>query len=296
MMQRLHENDLAGLAEAEGMWTPDTPKGWDFLRLPMRYESELHCHTSIGFEDPRKESGEELLWPSYKDEEEVSQIEKDMGGKDGTTVAAQLQQRPAPAKGVIFDKDTFQHYTLATLPDSFDFVIDSWDCTFKDTDSSDYVVGQKWGMKGSKFFLLALKRGRWSFIKTLSEVESLRTDASYPKAHAVIIEDKANGSAVINVLSQKVSGFVAIQPEGGKVVRANAVTPLFEAKNVFHPHPDLAPWITLHENEMLKFPKGKNDDSVDCATQALNYLQSKATHFAAAMDAVVQGGVPWLGM
>lgn len=288
MMQRLHENDLAGLAEAEG--------GWDFLRLPMRYEEELHCSTSIGFEDPRPESGEELLWPAYKDEAEVKQIEKDMGGKDGTTVAAQLQQRPAPAKGIIFNKEKFQYWTKATLPETFDFVVDSWDCTFKGTDASDYVVGQKWGMKGSKMYLLAIRRGRWSFTQTLAQVEELRVDPELPKAHAILVEDKANGSAVIDMFTSKVPGFVPIEPEGGKIVRANAVTPLFEAGNVHHPHPDIHPWIVAHETELLKFPKGKNDDSVDCATQALNYLRSKAGYFSAAMDVLQKEGATWLAV
>jgi predicted phage terminase large subunit-like protein len=286
MMQRLHENDLAGIADAEG--------GWDFLRLPMRYETELHCATSIGFEDPRKGQEGALLWPDYKDEGEVSQIEKDMGGRAGTTVAAQLQQRPAPARGIIFNKETFEYWTRASLPAEFDFVVDSWDCTFKGTDSSDYVVGQKWGMKAAKFYLLAIRRGRWSFTQTLAEVEALRTDATLPKAHAVLVEDKANGTAVIDVLGQKVPGFVPVNPEGGKIVRANAVTPLFEARNVYHPHPDIHPWIAAHETELLKFPKGKNDDSVDCATQALNYLRSKASHFGAAMDQFMKDGASWL--
>src|SRR5690606_16618717 len=52
IMQRLHERDLAGHAEEEG--------GWDFLRLPMRFEEKERCSTSIGFRDPRTEEGELL--------------------------------------------------------------------------------------------------------------------------------------------------------------------------------------------------------------------------------------------
>jgi predicted phage terminase large subunit-like protein len=260
----------------------------------MRYEAELHCKTSIGFEDPRKGQEGALLWPSYKDEEEVSQIEKDMGGKDGMTVAAQLQQRPAPAKGVIFDKEKFKQWSKADLPPTFDFVLDSWDCAFKGTDSSDFVVGQKWGMKGANMYLLAIRRGRWTFTKTLVEVEALRAAPFLPKAHAIIVEDKANGTAVIDVMGQNVPGFVPVTPEGGKVVRANAVTPLFESGNVFFPPKDQVPEVVGHETECLKFPKGKNDDSVDCMTQALNYLRSKASHFAAAMDQIAKEGVGWL--
>jgi len=305
MMQRLHERDLAGIIEEErGIWSEENPKGWDFLRLPMRYEEELHCRTSIAFEDPRAEEAEgALLWPAYKDEETVSEQERDMGGKESVTVAAQLQQRPAPAKGVIFDKTTFRHYSAADLPAAFDFILDSWDCTFKGTDDSDFVVGQKWGMVGSRCYLLAIRRGRWSFTQTLAKIEELHTltevgvkgvNLVLPKPHAIIVEDKANGPAVINVFSEKVPGFVAINPEGGKIVRANAVTPMYEAENVWHPRAEDAPWIVAHETELLKFPKGKNDDSVDCSTQALNYLRSKAGFFAAAMEVLQKEGASWL--
>lgn len=289
IMQRLHENDLAGVAEEEG--------GYDFLRLPMRFDSERKCSTSIGFVDPRKEEGE-LLWPTYKDEAEVAQIEKDMGGAETATVAAQLQQSPAPAKGVIFQRDTFRHYT--ELPASFDFVVDSWDCAFKDKEGSDFVAGQRWGVKGSAFYLFPFRvKSRLSFVKTCESVKAFRTKTDgrgrpYPKASAILVEDKANGTAVMNALEKEVSGLVAINPEGGKVARANAITPLYEAGNVWHPDPTIAPWIDDHEASLLKFPKGKHDDDVDAETQALNYLHSKTTKFAAAMDAIKKNGMSFL--
>lgn len=283
IMQRLHDRDMAGRCEEEG--------GYEFLRLPMRFEESARCTTSIGFVDPRKEEGE-LLWPAYKDEAEVTQQEKDMGGQGSAVVAAQLQQRPAPAKGLIFERDWFQYWTK--LPEKFDFVIDSWDCTFKDTKRSDYVVGQRWGRKGAKFYLLARVRGRWSFSKTVLEMKKFLVRADLPKPLAVLVEDKANGAAVIDTLGKEIPGFIAINPEGGKEARAAAVTPLYEARNVFHPDPSIEPWIDDHEAELLKFPKGKNDDSVDAETQALNYLRNKATQFAAAMDQISKGGASWL--
>lgn len=286
IMQRLHDRDLAGMCEEEG--------GYEFLRLPMRFEESQRCSTSIGFTDPRKEEGE-LLWPNYKTEAEVAKQETAMGGQQSAVVAAQLQQRPAPAKGLIFEKDWFQYWT--TLPAKFDYVIDSWDLTFKDTDRSDYVVGQRWGRVGSNYYLLARARGRWSFTRTCAEMRAFLEQPGLPKPIAVLVEDKANGPAVIDTLAKEISGLVAVNPEGGKVVRAQAVTPLYEAKNVWHPDPSLVVngvhpnvWVEEHEGELLKFPKGKNDDSVDAETQALTYLRNKATSFAAAMDQLALQG------
>lgn len=285
MMQRLHERDLAGCAEEEG--------GYEILKLPMRFETETRCTTSIGFKDPRTEEGA-LLFPRYKDEKEVQQIEADMGGAQCATVAAQLQQRPSPAKGLLFQKDLFQHYT--ERPKRFDFVVDSWDCTFKDAETSDFVCGQRWGRLGPAYYLLARVHGRMGFAATCKAIKSLQERSDLPKPHAILIEDKANGSAVIETLQKEISGIVVVNPEGGKEARAQAVTPLYEAKNVWHPDASIAPWIESHEAELLKFPKGKHDDSVDAETQALTYLRAKAGSFAAAMDAILKKGIGVLGL
>lgn len=293
IMQRLHSNDLAGMAEEEN--EVEGGARYEFLRLPMRFEEAQRAQTSIGFVDPRSEEGQ-LLWPEYKNEEEVAQQEKDMGGRESAVVAAQLQQRPAPAKGLLFERAWFRYWK--DLPEKFDYVVDSWDCTFKDTEKSDYVVGQRWGAKGAKFFLLARMKGRWNFPTTLAKMKSFLERADLPKPLAVLVEDKANGPAIMATLGKDVPGFVAVNPQGGKVVRAQAVTPLYEAGNVLHPDPDVYvkgvrvnAWVEDHEAELLKFPKGRNDDSVDSATQALNYLRTKASKFAAAMDQLEKNGV-----
>jgi predicted phage terminase large subunit-like protein len=146
-------------------------------------------------------------------------------------------------------------------------------------------------MVGPNVYLLARWRGRWSLSRTLLEIEKSRGASGLPKPHATLVEDKANGTAVLDVLSKKVPGFIPVNPMGGKVARANAITPLYEAGNVWHPHKDIAPWIEDHEAELMKFPKGKNDDSVDAETQALAYLQDKASKFRAAMDRIAEEGL-----
>ena len=60
-----------------------------------------------------------------------------------------------------------------------------------------------------------------------------------------------------------------MNPEGGKVARAAAVSPLIEAGNVYLPHPDYAPWVGDFIEECAAFPNGAHDDQVDAMTQAL---------------------------
>ena len=87
--------------------------------------------------------------------------------------------------------------------------------------------------------------------------------------------DKANGPAVINSLRQQISGIVPITPHDSKEGRAQAVTPLFEAGNIYVP---LGKAGDDYIEELVSFPNGVNDDQVDQTTQYLSrYIGKKQT-------------------
>jgi predicted phage terminase large subunit-like protein len=71
------------------------------------------------------------------------------------------------------------------------------------------------------------------------------------------------------MLEREISGILAVNPQGGKVARAAAVSPLIEAGNVYLPHPLHAPWVNDFIEECAAFPNGAHDDQVDAMTQAL---------------------------
>lgn len=187
-----------------------------------------------------------------------------------TQWSALYQQSPVADGGNIFDEAWFKPWTPATMPERFDEVIQSWDMTFKDTDGSDYVVGQLWGRAGVNYYLLEQVRARMGF--TASKAAVLAMCVRHPEATAVLIEDKANGPAVMDALRDDVPGLVPIEPDGSKIARAYAVTALFSAGNVFLPAH--APWIADYKEELVAFPAGGHDDQVDATTQALRYLKS----------------------
>ena len=187
--------------------------------------------------------------------------------------SAMYQQTPKPGDGQIFHEEFAQYYLPKDLPDTFDEVIHSWDMTFKDSDGTDYVVGQVWGKKGANAYLLHQIRKRMSFTETLKAVKLLAE--KYPQARRKLVEDKANGPAVIDTLKTTVSGLVPIEPDGSKIARAHACTAEWEAGNVWLPHKDIEPWITETVDEITTFPFARNDDTVDAMTQALRYLYQK---------------------
>lgn len=216
-------------------------------------------------DEPHRKTGE-ALHPERYDLEQLNAIRQTIGPQDWSAL---YQQRPVPEGGAVFKIDAFKRWNSTNLPPAFDQILGSWDMTFKDSKSSDYVVGQVWGRKGVDLYLLDLFRGQWDFTKTL-EMFALMT-AKYPRTHRWLIEDKANGSAIISVLKKQIHGITPITPTESKLERAYAVTPLIEAGNVYIP--ESATWLANFEDELLNFPAGAHDDQVDSMTQALNFAR-----------------------
>lgn len=289
IMQRLHEEDLTGHILQRG--------GYEHLCLPSEFEPERRSRTFIldpalgekkrFWEDPRTERGE-LLFPSLFTGEVLADL-KTVLKEDG--YAGQHQQRPTPAEGGMFKRwywrywchegqqlppvrvqlpgGDWQEIPAVPLPKSFPRVAQSWDMSFKDTQGSDYVVGQVWGAKGADRFLLDQVRDRLAFSATVEALK--RLSKAWPQARAKFVEDKANGPAVISHLKSEIPGLIAVNPGGdNKEARAWAVEPEVKAGNVYLPHPQLAPWVDAFVSEWASFPHGANDDQVDTGSQLLN--------------------------
>ncbi len=101
--------------------------------------------------------------------------------------------------------------------------------------------------------------------------------AKFPQAHAVLIEDKANGPAIISELQKEIPGVVPVNPEGGKLARAQATAPLWESGSIELPDPQVfgLTWMEDYLHNMCAFPKAAHDDDVDATSQALIYMRSR---------------------
>jgi predicted phage terminase large subunit-like protein len=257
VMQRLHEQDLTGHLLERG--------GWEHLCLPGIAEKETLVTFPV--------SGRQILREkdSYLHEEREGEFEMEANKKTlgSQGFAAQIQQAPSPEGGVMVDPRWFKFYkSLDELPRKFHQVLQSWDMTFKDTKTSDYVCGQVWGRFGSNAYLFPFViHERLDFPKTIEKFKTLTL--RYPEATLKIVEDKANGPAVISSLRSKIAGIVPYSPKDSKEGRLSAVSPMIEAGQVWLPDPSIAPWIVDFLLEVSKFPNGANDDYVDAMTQAL---------------------------
>lgn len=274
VMTRWHEDDLCGR-----LLNPDygEPEDWEIVRLPAEAETD----DLLG----RKEG--EALWPEGGFTEDWLKAQKASVGS--YAYAGLYQQRPAPAEGGIIKRGWFKFYKI--LPERFNVMAQSWDCTFKEGDNNDFVAGHVWGRLGADFYLVDRVHARMGITETMRSIETL--SAKHPKARAKYIEDAANGPAVIELLKKKVPGLIPVRPDGGKIVRAQAVTPYIEAGNVYLPDPSIAPWIHDFLEECYSFPNAAHDDDVDAMTQAINQLADKVTTSAPPRDYGQDRQSPW---
>lgn len=246
-MTRWHEDDLAGRI----LSSEDAPN-WVVIKLP----AEAEVNDILG-----REVGEPLCPERYGTE--ALEERKRVLGSYGYN--ALFQQRPAPIEGNIIKKEWIRYWDV--LPAHFDVFIQSWDMAFKDGEKNSFVVGQVWGKSGNDCYLIEQRRGHWNFTETQSEVKKL--SKQYSQAWTKLVEDKANGPAIINSLNSEVGGLVPVSVSGSKEARLQAVSPMFESANVFLPR---AHWIDAYISELCDFPNAANDDQVDATSQALERL------------------------
>lgn len=251
---RWHTDDLAGR-----LMRSQTEEDGETWRI-VNYEA------IASQDEPHRKAGE-ALHPERYSLKQLDTIRKTLGTREWLAL---YQQKPVPDGGAIFERQWIRYWTPDMLPTKWDRVVMSWDLTFKDSDGSDYVVGQVWGLKGGEAYLLDQVRDRLSFTGTMRAVVAMVN--KWPQASEKYIEDKANGPAVIDAIKKHVSGVIPVEPDGSKIARAYATTPFFEAGNVYIPQKGMYTWVSGLLDELMQFPAGAHDDQVDAMTQALRKL------------------------
>lgn len=269
IMQRLHEDDWAGHVMRQKQRGTGKPLWWH-LSYAQEYEPNIKCpcgrtlcQLPIGNLDPRTEPGE-LLFP-VRFPREVLDEELERLGESG--YAGQHQQHPYAKGGGTIKRAWFRYYITNPVDMKFDFMFQSWDLTFKKTKSSDFVCGQVWGIKGTRRYLVDQYHKRADLPETIKAIRDMRK--KWPRAIATYIEDKANGSGVIDTLKNELMGIIPVNPKGGKEARASAVAPLIEGGSVYLPAVINEPWVEGVLAECEAFPNGLHDDRVDAMTQGL---------------------------
>jgi predicted phage terminase large subunit-like protein len=189
---------------------------------------------------------------------------------------------PVSLAGNILPASAWRYYGglgQVMLPDlrQFDFIVQSWDGSFKDTTSADFCAGQVWGVRGSEVWLLDYILEQMSFTRFVTAIRQM--SYKWPASSWIFIEDKANGTAAMDVLSSEISGVSAVEPKGGKVARAWASSSRLCGGNCFLPDASIAPWVKGFVDRCNVFPaninKAGSDDDIDAFTQMENEVKNR---------------------
>lgn len=268
IMQRLHESDHSGhiLEYLKG--------DWEHLMLPMEFEPERACTTSLGFTDPRKEEGE-LLFPARFPKESVEDLKKQFRAESGEyAVAGQLQQRPVSREGGMFKHDDIRLIpsTDARLG-SVTSMVRGWDFAASTGRRADWTVGVLLG-RTHKLGYIVLDVVR--FRAGPGEVERrLRMQAELDGHEVLQAIPKDPGAAGKSLTASRVNllaGYpVKHSPEtGSKELRVVPVAAQAEQHQLFIVSD--APWTRDFVAELTTFPGSKWDDQVDALSRAFMEL------------------------
>lgn len=262
VMQRLHENDLTGYILSEDL-------GYTRLCLPAEAEKRTVITYPLSKREVVREPGD-LLNPARFDRDSLDRLKKSMGSAQ---YAGQFQQTPAPAEGIIFKRDWMNNtFTEKSLPRQA-LTIQSWDMAFTKSEGSAKVAGFVLSRAGSNIYIRDLENDKMTFTESVAAVR--RLSGKWPKARAKVVENKANGPAIVDLLKKEIPGMVEFNPRGSKEERAISVTPYFEAGNIWFPDPKEAPWVNDLIRDLLIFPKGAFKDTTDALVQGILYLMDK---------------------
>jgi predicted phage terminase large subunit-like protein len=260
IMTRWHEDDVAGrLLDRE-------PELWEVLRLPALAEEN----------DPLGRPEGEPLWPVGADGETKFDLDFMLTTKrrGSRSFNALYQQRPTSPEGLGIERSWWRWYDESPqkIAEMCDYVIQTWDPTFKDTDSSDFVAGFVLGRMGHKVFMLDGIREHLNAPKTIRAIRDMRR--KWPMGKRILIEEAASGPAIIQMLEQELPGIMPIRARGSKTVRlhwgVSSVAGFIEDGNVYLPRKhEVADHLVA---ESAAFPHGAHDDLVDAMTQGVQFL------------------------
>lgn len=304
---RWHEDDLTGwlLEESE-----QGGEQFEVINLPFVREDgellKLALHAKeLTAEELDRDIRADLLWPEqfgddYGTPRQLAAFIRAIGA---TVFYALYQGRPTPAEGNMIKADWLKRRWRA--PDlvnpvdvegqevitltkrqlegyDWDQLVLAVDCTFKNLADNDRVAAVLVGLKYPKKFVLDVRWDRMSFGETVAAIRDIRAKWNR-RINVILVEDKANGSAVIETLQGKIPGVIPVSPgRDNKESRTQGTVIEWESGNVWLPED--APWVQDAIYELTKFPRVRHDDFVDAVTYALLRLSdSSSLAYARAM-------------
>lgn len=269
--QRLHEADISGHLLKKG--------GYDHICLPMRFEPDRMQRTKLGFIDPRSIPGE-LLFPELFQEHLLSEIEREMNSP--IKIASQMQQRPVPATGAIFNPNLIG--LAEAVPAGCSFVR-YWDKAGAMPGKGDYTAGCLMARtpgpaSEQRFYIVDMVRVQEQSHKRNQIIANTAAADRQSYGNVSIWVEQPPGlakestDAVVRMLAGYVVNADPVRKD--KIERAEPLASQIQAGNVFRLP---GAWAKPMLDELTMFPFGSHDDQVDALSGAFNKLAKPVKSF-----------------
>lgn len=252
VMQRLHERDLTGELLAREL-------GYEHLMIPMEFELERRCVTSIGWSDPRSYDGE-LMDPTRFPREAVELLKKD----NDYMWAGQYQQRPAPREGGMFKPDKI---IIVDAAPPGGIIVRGWDIAGSTRQKSPFTVGARLKAVGNLIYIEHVVRIR----KEIAEAEQIIIDTIEDDEISVfqsLPQDpgSAGKSQRFHISSKLGNANFGFSPETG--TKEDRAIPFASQLNAGNVRMVRGPWNGALINELQNFPNSAYKDQVDALSRA----------------------------
>jgi predicted phage terminase large subunit-like protein len=280
VMQRLHEDDLAGKLLRED--------NWRHLNLPAIAEDDEDI--AIGPHVSRRRRKGDILHPAREPAEILEKIKLEMGS---LAFSAQYLQRPIPIEGNLIKRPWIAWYD--TIPNRTDgTIVQSWDVASTTSETRDWSVCTTWLVINRTYYLLHVWRDRVEFPQLKQKLVAL---AREHQPNRILVEHAGLGLPLIQEMRvNPVPGVPVpqgIKPKGDKLVRMEAQCARFESRQVHFPRE--APWLGDLLHELLAFPNGRHDDQIDSISQFLNWAERDHSEqmLIGCAPKIFIGGIEW---
>lgn len=260
IMQRLHIEDLSGY-----ILSKNDNNDWFIVSLPAIAEEEKKYYLFNKLYKTRKIG--DILHQKMEQKQTLEIIKKELGEYN---FEAQYQQNPIALDGNMIKKSWLKYFELTDfnnlfLKNNLTYYI-SIDCASGLGTENDFTAISIFTINNEKFYLHEILRLKISYPELKNKIENL-IEKYNPQS--ILIEDKSNGSSMIQDIGVKYNNIIPIKPTKSKECRVNDILTTLEAGNLLIANHQS--WNQELEIELLSFPSCKHDDQVDSISQFINW-------------------------
>ena len=269
IQQRLAPNDISGHIRNN----PELADKYMFLTLPAQFDKTTYIVCPISGDVLCWKKGE-YLWP-----ERFGNYESLKASVGQSTWETQYLQKPVASDATIIKENMIIEKSIKDVPsiDYADMVYASHDFPVKDKETSDNLGSVVAYKVGANLYVMDALEKKMAFTKSIQYVKAI--EEIYPGI-IQIIEDKANGSPILQQLSDEVSGLHGFQPGSNSKMQRLESASLY-IKNVIFVKTEynkltgqynLSPELQNLKHQLVAFPFLEHDDVVDAFSMLLLFV------------------------